>query len=76
MPWKAKVILENGKSYYINENDHLKVNGYANAWRIDEKGKYKIILEYYPQRLLILGLVISSFAVVGFLILLMKVLIY
>lgn len=48
----------------IPEEQHIIVNGFANGWYIlpsDGKGKenYRIIIEYWPQRLFYIGCVIS-----------------
>ena len=51
----------------LPENKHQVVNGYANSWFItpeDSAGKsdYEIIIEFWPQRLFYVGLVISGIA--------------
>jgi len=38
---------------------HVLANGYANAWLIDQHGDYDILLEYWPQRLVVLGMGVS-----------------
>lgn len=43
----------------IKETEHYRVNGYANAWQINENGTYKIIIEYTPQRWYEIALVVS-----------------
>lgn len=37
---------------------HTTVNGFANAWWIDMPGTYRIIVEYWPQRLVDVGFVL------------------
>jgi hypothetical protein len=51
----------------VPEENHLLVNGYANSWWIDpqkdtnNKRDFEVILEFWPQRLFYLGLIISGF---------------
>ncbi len=52
----------------ILEKNHLKTNGYANGWFIDKKGDYDIIIEYWPQRLFYLGIVVSGVSGIVFII--------
>lgn len=52
--WK---IYSHGKE--VGENNHFMVNGYANAWYLDETGDQEFIIEYWPQRLFYLGGAIS-----------------
>jgi len=40
--------------------DHFLVNGYANSWYVDKEGSYDIVLEYQPQRLFEMGIIISA----------------
>ncbi|MEA2020142.1 MAG: hypothetical protein U9M98_00225 [Patescibacteria group bacterium] len=63
------------------EAEHIKVNGYANSWYIDPTricadadictenadGSYdmELVVEFFPQRLFYLGLLISSLTLVG-----------
>jgi hypothetical protein len=44
--------------------DHSVVNGYANAWYVDKKGTYTITLEFLPQRIFTLSLLVSALAFV------------
>lgn len=48
--WKAKIQLNNGRVVKLSKNSHLKINGFANGWIIDEKGDYEIIIEYQSQK--------------------------
>jgi hypothetical protein len=41
------------------EKNHFEINGYANAWFMEQKGDYDIVVEYYPQRFFYIGIVIS-----------------
>lgn len=56
--WKAFV---DGQE--VSEIYHRRANGYANAWLIDTKGNYQVTLEFTPQRLVYIGLVISCLVV-------------
>ena len=56
--WRARIKYDtNGESKHI---EHLVGNYYANSWYIDKLGDYEIVIEYWPQRLLHIGLVISG----------------
>jgi hypothetical protein len=39
---------------------HYLVNGYQNGWFINKTGNYSIKIEYWPQNLFYLGLILSS----------------
>ena len=39
--------------------DHYLVNAYANGWYVPKTGQYRIVLEYWPQRLFEIGVIIS-----------------
>lgn len=43
----------------LDEKNHVKVNGYANAWLIDEVGDYDLVVIFEQQKLFYLGSVIS-----------------
>ncbi len=50
--------------------EHMKANAYANAWYIEPEDvggeeDYELIVEFFPQRLFYLGLLISSLTLVG-----------
>lgn len=60
--WKLK--LANGS--YISETNHLKVNGYANAWIVPNGTKFTI--EFIPQKAFMIGIAISLSALTGCLI--------
>jgi len=59
------VQLENYDTYWnaeINKNrieEHEKVFGYANAWYINKKGNYNVVIEYTPQKYFYFSLFIS-----------------
>lgn len=53
----------------VPEDQHIMANGFSNAWNItssDSKGKtsYKILVEYWPQRLFLIGLFISCLTLI------------
>jgi len=58
--WQARI---NGTS--IDAKHHFIGNGYANAWYIDKKGNYQIVIEYIPQKTynILVFISISSFVV-------------
>lgn len=47
------------------ERDHLTVNGFANGWWINARGSYRIVVEYWPQRLVDAGWVICWLTIIG-----------
>lgn len=51
--WKANVGEE------IPEEKHFLVNGYVNGWLISKKGSYRVVLEYFPQKVVYMGAFIS-----------------
>ena len=59
------VQLENYDTYWnakIDKNkieEHKKVFGYANAWYINKKGNYNVVIEYAPQKYFYFSLFIS-----------------
>lgn len=65
--WRA-YIIEEGKSSFlqaffakpISEANHYTLNGYSNGWLVDKKGKYTIAVEYFPQKVFYLGILISG----------------
>lgn len=44
----------------IPEDMHLIVQGYANGWVIDKTGNYYLVIEYLPQRIFYIALLVSS----------------
>jgi hypothetical protein len=56
---KEEMWSLSGKNY-LQEANHFKIYEYANAWRINKTGTYDLIIEYYPQRFIRTGLLISS----------------
>ncbi len=54
----------------INDSNHIRLNAWANGWFIDEIGRYTITIEYFPQNLFYLGLIVlalnvSALGIVG-----------
>ncbi|MBI3742473.1 MAG: hypothetical protein HY257_12060 [Chloroflexi bacterium] len=45
--------------------DHYQVNGFANSWYADKTGSYDIALEFIPQRLYEVGLIVSITTLLG-----------
>ena len=52
---------------------HYQVNGYANSWYVECAGTFDIVLEFTPQRLYELGIVLSATTVIACLIVIMAV---
>lgn len=44
----------------LPQRDHVVAYGYANAWLLPQAGQYHVVLEYWPQRLLLLGGALSA----------------
>jgi hypothetical protein len=69
--WKAYYKLDNGKEVEIK--NHFKARGYANGWTVDKNIQAeKIIVEYYPIRLMWRGMIISGATVLFLIIYLLK----
>jgi hypothetical protein len=69
--WKAYYITNTGKEIEIK--DHVLARGYANGWKINpEVSAQKIVIEYYPTRLMWRGIWISGITVLLLLIYLVK----
>ncbi len=43
----------------LPSRDHVIVNGYANAWLLHKMGNYHVILVYWPEWLVLLGICIA-----------------
>lgn len=56
--WK---LLINGEQ--VSENLHYEVNGYANAWYINQTGSFSIFIQYVPQKFVYVGAWISIISV-------------
>lgn len=54
----------------VDESFHFSLNGYSNAWLIDKTGDYEIKIIYVPQNLFYVGLLVTSIALLTFVILL------
>jgi hypothetical protein len=61
----SKISLEN---YLFSKNDtnHFPINGYANAWLVDNKDQENWVLEYTPQRFFYIGSAISVISIIIF----------
>ncbi len=51
------VLMTKGKK--VDPSHHIKINGFANGWWIDEQGNYYIVLVYLPQIIFYLGIGVS-----------------
>lgn len=61
--WKAYAIDKNGKEKEIA--GHYLAVGYANGWAVGDNPETKqILIEYYPERLMRLGIAVSLITVV------------
>lgn len=65
-----KSILGNWDDKPIPEDRHILANGYANSWHItpeDSGGRenYKLIIEFWPQRLFYMGMAVSALSFMG-----------
>lgn len=55
------------KSFFhkpIDEANHIPVNGFGNAWIINQTGSYDIYVDFIPQNIFILSMAASGLAVV------------
>jgi hypothetical protein len=79
-PWSALWTAWKDRGKMVEIKDHFVVNGYANGWivpvgqvtgqRLKVKGEentidFQIVLEYRPQRLFEIGLIISAATLLG-----------
>jgi len=66
-------IVTNWKVPNFAEKSHFQVNGYANAWYLQEKPQSNtLILEFYPQNLFYKGIILSVVGIVLIVILLIR----
>lgn len=61
--WRA-LIKDNGVYQEINNDKHILVNGFGNGWLIDKKGDFEMIIEFWPQKLLVIGYVVSGISII------------
>jgi len=64
--WKAYI----GRREPISEDKHYLINGYANSWYITpedagEAENYEIMIEFWPQRLFHIGMIVSALSLLG-----------
>jgi len=45
--------------------EHFLINGYANAWLVDKKGNFDLVLEYRLQKYFYVGVVISAVGLIS-----------
>jgi hypothetical protein len=53
--WK---LYENGKPIF--EDKHFVINGYANAWLVDANGNHSLTIEFFPQKVFYIGIIVST----------------
>lgn len=61
--WHAYIAEDFFQTFFIKpipESQHYTLNSYSNGWLIDKKGRYTIIVEYFPQKVFYAGLVVSG----------------
>lgn len=49
----------------VEETKHWQVNGYANAWYLEERGSFPMTIYYWPLSLFYLGGIISGLTFIG-----------
>lgn len=47
-------------------DSHLVANRYANAWLIQTPGTYRVVLEFWPQRLVLLGWLLTAIVALAY----------
>jgi hypothetical protein len=57
--WSALLTWLKERGRRTELTDHYLVNAYANGWYVPQTGQYRIVLEYWPQRLFEIGVIIS-----------------
>ncbi len=64
--WRAYIVdKETGRRERIPDERHFWVNGYANSWWVDKLGDYEIQVEFWPQRLVYWGAVVSAVTLIA-----------
>jgi len=57
--WKL-YLIKDGKTEIVPEDRHFLLNGYGNTWYLNEgSGKYKIKIEFLPQKRFYQGIIVS-----------------
>ena len=56
--WKARM-----GTALISEEDHFAIDGYANAWRVDQAGDFELSIEYSLQDLFYKGLAVTFISI-------------
>ncbi|RLB28830.1 MAG: hypothetical protein DRH11_16760, partial [Deltaproteobacteria bacterium] len=78
-PWSALISAWRDRGKRIELTEHHLVNGYANAWwvdvarlkaeglrfKADSKDEFQVVLEFKPQRLFEIGIMISALTFLG-----------
>ncbi len=60
-----KVYLDGETKNEVAEKNHVVTNGYANTWYIDKTGDFTLLVEYKPQRLFYMAIIVSAIAFVA-----------
>ncbi len=57
--WQATVVPTAGAPTPVPAASHLRANAYANAWHIQQAGPHTVSIDYRPQRMFGISVVIS-----------------
>ena len=63
--WQVLIETADGHSRVVPEDHHFKIQGYANAWLIDEQRPHTVVVRYAPQRSYTVGLYTNATTFVG-----------
>jgi hypothetical protein len=63
--WRATVVPAVGPGVRVPDSRHVRANGYANAWRIEQAGPHTLVIEYLPQRVFVGASLISALTLLG-----------
>lgn len=59
----SRAVLYGWLAPTVPEPNHFVADGYANTWLIDKYGDYELLIEYVPQRVFVLGLLVTVMSV-------------
>lgn len=54
--WQIEIQTEDGNKKLVPEDKHVKLNGYANGWWVDEQRPHSVTVRFAPQRYYTIGL--------------------
>lgn len=60
--WRLSLL---DKGVNLDGRNHFKINGFANAWYLEEEGSYRVRLQFWPQKFFFPGLLVSGASVLG-----------